>query len=682
MIELVPTICPYCGAGCGILLAVENGRAVRTLPWAGHPVSEGKLCIKGRRAHEFVHHPERLTKPLVREGERFREASWEEALDLVAKGLWDTRERHGPDALGFCGSAKCTNEENYLLQKLARAVFGTNNIDHCARLCHAPTVAGLAWAFGSGAMTNSISDIEEASCIFVIGSDTSSQHPLIASRVMRAKERGAKLIVADPRRIHLALFADVYLPLRPGSEVMLLGAMAKVIVDEGLLDEEFVRGRTEGFEEFRESLKLFSLERVQDITGVPAEDIRNAALLYARAERSAILYAMGITQHSHGTQNVLAVADLAMLTGNIGKPGTGVNPLRGQNNVQGACDVGALPGVLPGYRSVTDPQALKSASEVWGVSNLPSTSGLTLPELMKGALEGKIKAMLIMGENPVISDPDRAHTERALSNLEFLAVLDIFLTETARFAHVVLPAASFAEKEGTFTNTERRVQLLRRAVNPPGEAKPDWEIISLLGKKLGAERLFPFSSPEEIFEELRKITPQYAGMNCRRLGESMGLQWPCPSEDHPGTPILHTKEFTRGKGRFAPLIEVGPAERPDEEFPLILTTGRVMSQFHTGTMTRRSPSLEREFPKCFVEINPEDAQKFGVRDGDEVEIISRRGSVRVEARVSERIRPGVVYIPFHYAEAAANALTSSETLDPQSKIPEFKVSAVKIRPVR
>jgi len=676
---LVPTTCPYCGAGCGLLLVLANNRVVDTQPWPGHPVSEGKLCIKGWNAHQFIHHPERLTKPLIRQDGGFRESSWEEALGLIAERLGGIKEKHGPDSVAFLSSAKCTNEENYLLQKLARAVIRTNNVDHCARLCHASTVVGLATAFGSGAMTNSISDLEESKCIFVIGSDTSSQHPLVARRIIRAKEKGAKLVVADPRRTHLAGFADLYLPLKPGTDVALMSAMAKVILEQGLEDKEFIEKRTEGFEGFKESLESVSLKEVGEITGVPAPDIEKAALMYARSEASAIVYAMGVTQHTTGTDNVLATANLAMLTGNVGKPGTGVNPLRGQNNVQGACDLGALPNVFPGYQSVAEAEKRQKFQQAWGLTELPASPGLTVVEMLDAASEGRVKAMYIMGENPMLSDPDLNHVEEALRSLEFLVVQDIFLTETARLADVVLPSASWAEKEGTFTNTERRVQLLRKAVEPPGEARPDWQIICELAKAMGAASLFAYSSAEEVFEEARRLTPQYAGMTYQRL-DGRGLQWPCPTENHAGTPILHAEEFARGKGKFSPLKYKNPAEQPDEGYPLILTTGRVMSQWHTGTMTRRSPFLEEESPQAFIEISPEDAGQRGIKTNEEVEVTSRRGVIKVKAKVTSQIRPGVVFIPFHFFEGAANRLTI-RALDPVAKIPEFKVCAVEVKPV-
>lgn len=676
MIDFVPTICPYCGTGCGILLVVKDGGIIGVEPWSRHPVSEGRLCIKGWYAHEFIPHQDRLTKPLIKENDNFREATWDEALKLVAARLKEVKGKYGADGIALLSSAKCTNEENYLMQKMARAIIGTNNIDHCARLCHASTVAGLAAAFGSGAMTNSISDIAQADCLFIIGSNTSEQHPLIARRVIQAREKGAKVIVADPRDIQLAGAADLHMHQKPGTDVALINGMMKVIIDNNLHDREFIDSRTEGFDELVKVVKEYPLDKVSQITGVPSEEIEKAALMYARAERSTILFSMGITQHTTGTDNVKSCANLAMLTGNIGKPGTGVNPLRGQNNVQGACDVGCLSEVFPGYQAVTDSEKRGKIAEAWGVAELPSAVGLTVVEMMNAALQGKVKAMYIMGENPMVSDPDLTHVKEALENLDLLVVQDIFLTETAKLADVVLPATCWAEKEGTFTNTERRVQILRKAVDPPGEAKSDWEIICMLAAEMGAADLFPFNSAEEVFNELRKVTPLYAGMTYERMGAD-GLQWPCPNEEHPGTPILHVGKFSRGLGKFHAVEFKPPAELPDKDYPYILTTGRIMYHFHTGSMTRRSSTLDSEVPQGYIEINTADANQLGIKDEDIVKVSSRRGSINTKAMVTNNIMPGVVFIPFHFAERAANMLTNP-ALDPIAKIPEFKVCAVSI----
>jgi len=524
-------------------------------------------------------------------------------------------------------------------------------------------------------MTNSVNELEDTEVILVVGSNTTEQHPIIGEKILGAVSRGARLIVIDPRAIHLSGFADVYLRPRPGSEVAYLNGLINVIISEGLEDAEFITSRTEGFEELKKSVAEYTPQKVEEISGIPAGDLVAAARIYAEAERASIVYCMGITQHSTGTDNVMSLANLAMLTGNIGKPGTGVNPLRGQNNVQGACDLGGLPNVYTGYQKVADEDAARKFEEAWGVEGLPRQPGLTITEMMDKAAEGELHALYIMGENPVVSDPDLNHVREALSSLELLVLVDIMESETMEYAHVVLPAASFAEKDGTITNTERRVQRIRRAIEPVGEAKADWDIIALLGRKLGASG-FDFSSPAEVFEEIRKVTPSYAGINYERLG-TQGLQWPCPSEDHPGTPILHVDSFPPAGGKFAPCEFREPAETPDAEYPLVLTTGRLLFHYHTGTMTRRSPSLVREINRAFVEVNPADASELGIDDGDTVKVSSRRGSVEVDAKVTEKVGKGVIFMPFHFAEAAANELTNS-ALDPVSKIPEFKVCAARI----
>ncbi|MDK2929886.1 MAG: formate dehydrogenase alpha subunit [Bacillota bacterium] len=672
----VRTICPYCGTGCAIFLLVKDGKVVGVEPAKDGPANHGWLCVKGRFGYEFIHHPDRLTQPLVRRDGKLVPATWDEALDLVASRLGEVKRQHGPDAVAGLSSARCTNEENYVIQKFMRAAIGTNNIDHCARLCHASTVAGLAAAFGSGAMTNSIDEILMADAIFVIGSNTTETHPVIALRVKEAVRQGAKLIVADPRKIELAEMADVHLQHIPGTDVALLCGIMRVILKQGLYDEEFIATRTEGFEEFARSLEPYTLEFVEGITGVPAGHIVRAARLYAEAERGTILYTMGITQHTTGTDNVLAIANLAMLTGNVGREGTGVNPLRGQNNVQGACDMGALPNFLPGYQKVDDERARARFEDAWGAV-LPRHPGLTVGEMFAAAEEGRVRAMYICGENPVVSDPDATHVRKALEKLDFLVVQDIFLTETAALADVVLPAASFAEKDGTFTNTERRVQLVSKAVDPPGEARADWEIVVDLARRMGYR--MEYTSSAEIMEEVALLTPIYGGVRHGRLGTE-GLQWPCPSVDHPGTRFLHKEKFSRGRGRFSVVEFIPPDELPDDEYPVVFTTGRVLYHYHTGSMTRRSEGLNWLCPEAFVELDPATARERGIADGDLVRVASRRGEVVARARVSERIGPRTAFMPFHFAEAAANVLTNP-ALDRVAKIPELKVCAVRVERV-
>lgn len=683
-VEKVTTTCTYCGTGCTLQLNVKDDRVVGVSSIRdseNSPVNKGALCVKGRFGWDFIHSPERLTTPLIKENGEFRPASWEEALDLAAQKLKAIKEKYGPDALAMFSSARVTNEENYLAQKFARTVLGTNNIDHCARLCHSVSVAGIGAAFGSGAMTNSIDDLaNDAKAIFIIGTNTTENHPVIGYKIKQnVRKNGAKLIVADPRRIDLAEMADVYMQFRPGTDVALLNGMMNVIINEGLLDQDFIDNRTEGFAELKEVLIKYNPEYVEGITGVAADDIRQAARIYAEAEAAAICYSMGLTQHSTGTDNVKSVCNLAMITGNVGRPGTGINALRGQNNVQGSCDMGALPVVYTAYQKVTDDAARAKFEKAWGVPLSPE-NGLTVTQTIDAAYNNSIKALYVFGENPMVSDPDIHHVEAALDKLECLIVQDIFLTETAQKADIVFPGVTFAEKDGTFTSTERRVQKVRKAVSPPGEAHQDWQIISELASRLG----YPMSyqNAEEIFEEMRALTPSYAGMNYARL-EGSGLQWPCPSEDHPGTAVLHQGKFTRGLGLFHALEFKEPAELPDEEYPLILSTGRSLYHYHTGSMTRRAAGLDAIQPENEVQINPVTAAAMGINNGEIVRLITRRGSIELKAHLTDILKPNVVFTFFHFAEAAANMLTNSapEAFDPVAGIPEFKVSAVRIEKI-
>jgi len=536
-------------------------------------------------------------------------------------------------------------------------------------------VAGLATAFGSGAMTNSIDDLTESDCFLITGSNTTENHPVIGTFVKRAiAQKGAKLILADPRNIDLARFATVWLRQKPGTDIAWINCLLNIIICEGLLDEGFVAERTENFAAVKDAVQKYTPEYVESLTGIPKEDLIKAARLYARANAASILYAMGITQHINGTDAVKSLANLAMLTGNIGRPGTGINPLRGQNNVQGACDMGCLPGNFTAYLRVDNNEHRKKFEEVWGVTLNPKP-GLTIPKMLEGTEGGAIKAMLIMGENPMMSDPDLAHVEHSLEKLDLLVVQDIFMNETARLADVVMPSASWAEKDGTYTNTERRVQRVRKAVDAPGEAKEDWEILAMLANKLGAN--WKYTNARDIMDEINATTASYKGITYERI-EQMGIQWPCPVEGHPGTPILHTAAFTRGKGLFSVTEHIPPAEEPDKRYPFILTTGRILYQYHTATMSRRSKGLVSRTPEVFVEINPKDARKLDIGQGDKLKVSSRRGSIEVFADISERCDKGVVFIPFHYSEAAVNRLTIT-AMDPIANIPEFKVCAVNIK---
>jgi len=667
----VVTTCPFCGVGCVMEIGVLDGHIVRVRGKRGETPNNGQLCVKGRFGLDFVESPERLKTPLIRKDGRLVPASWDEAMALIVEKFSCFKG----DRFALISSAKCTNEENYLAQKLSRLVMETNNVDHCARLCHASTVAALAAAFGSGAMTNSIEELKDSGCIFITGSNTTEQHPVIALKIKEAKKRGAKIIVANPRWIELCKLADIWLRQQPGTDVPLILGMCKVILEESLIDDGFIEERCEGFEEFRDSLADVSLEEVAEITGVEKELIREAAQVYAQNGPSSIVYSMGITQHSHGTDNILSLANLAMMTGNLGKPASGINPLRGQNNVQGACDMGALPNVFPGYQAVTNEELRKKFEDKWG-KKLPEKPGLTLMEIFNAVHDGDIDAMYIIGENPRISDPDATHVTEALEKLDFLVVQEIFLSETASLADVVLPATSFAEKDGTFTNTERRVQRVRKVLEPVGDAKADWMIISEIGRRMGYEEQFSYSDPSEIMDEIASLTPSYGGISYGRI-EEVGLQWPCPNRDHPGTPYLHKDGFTRGKGAFSVVMYRPSMELPDDEYPFILTTGRILCHFHTGTMTRKVPGLNYLRNEELVEINPEDGRALGIEDGDLVEVASRRGTVRAKAKITEKSSEGVAFMTFHFAETPTNVLTNP-ALDPVAKIPELKVCAVKL----
>lgn len=681
--DYVQTTCPYCGTGCTFNLVVQEGKAVGIAPYHRSPVNEGKVCPKGTYAWEFINREDRLTTPLIKKDGEFQEASWDEALDFIAKKF----KEYKPEELACLSSARVSNEENYLMQKFCRGVFKSPHVDHCARLCHSSTVAGLAAVFGSGAMTNSIQDIGESKCIFVTGSNTFEQHPLIGRRLMMAKKNGAKIIYADCRYTPTAKQADLFLPFRSGTDVMYMNAMMQHIIKNGWEDKEFIENRTKDFEELKKVVMqdTYSLENAEKVSGIPADKIATAAEWIAKAESAALIYSMGITQHTVGVDNVKTTANLMMLTGNMGKRGGGVNPLRGQNNVQGACDMGALPNVYSGYQKVTDEAARKKMIDAWGFDDIAEGKvGYTVTEMINVLADepGTLKAMYIMGENPMLSDPDLTHVKQGLENLEFLVVQDIFLTETAELADVVLPATCYAEKDGTQTSTERRVQRWRKALDAPGEARLDWQIICDIAARMGYEKQFTYESAEDIFNEIAEVTPQYHGMNYERLERPEALHWPCPDTDHPGTPILHREKFATpdGLGIFTPIEWKPPAEVPDDEYPYILTTGRCIWHWHTGTMTRRSTDLDKEVPTGWIEINTEDAAELGIKNGEKIKAITRRGEVTVPARVTPDIQKGSMFMPFHFRECPANMLTNN-ALDPIAKIPEYKACAVKVEKI-
>lgn len=664
------TICPYCGVGCGIIVQ-DLGGVVRVTPDPDHPINKGTLCVKGWKGLEFVTSPNRLTRPLLRTKSGFATISWEEAMRVAARELGRIKRDYGADSVAFISSAKATNEENYLMQKLARA-FGTNNVDHCARSCHSTTIEGLIRTLGAGAMTASIDDIDEADAAFIIGSNTTEQHPIIGARIIRNRTRGLKLVVADPRGIKLATIADVWLRHRPGTDVALLNSLAHVVIEEGLFDKSMI-DKVRGFEGYAKVVEKYSPEKVADITGVAPELVRRAAEIMAGGKLM-MFYAMGITQHEHGTENVMAVADLALILGAVGRRGTGVAPLRGHSNVQGSSDMAALPDFLPGYVRVWDPGRAKF-ERAWGfgISDKP---GLYLTEMFKAGVSGKVKAFYIMGENPAITEACAADVPKALEEAEFVIVQDLFMTETAKHATLILPAASFMEKEGTITNTERRIQLIRKAREPPGEAKPDWEIIVMLANALGL-RGFDYGSPRDVMSEISGLVPQYAGVTYEAL-ENYGLQWPVPSRGHPGTRRLYESGFPRGKADLVPVEWTAPSEWVDNDYPFILTTGRSYYHWHSGVLTRESNILSREYPEPLIEVNTDDAARLGIRSGEPIRIEARQGAITAKAVITDKVPRGVVFSTFHFVEAIVNNLVGVEHVDKYAKMPEYKVVPVRV----
>jgi len=684
IVREVETTCPYCGVGCGITLRVGGVGHERLAAMAddvpANRSSLGMLCVKGRFATGFVHAPDRIVTPRLKREGRWVDVGWDEALDAAAEGL----ARHR-GAFGTLASAKATNEDGYLVQKFARVVMGTNDIDHCTRLCHSPSVEAMLASMGSGATSNSYQDYEEAGCLMVVGADSSANHPVIAVRFRRAVSRGARLIVINPKRVELCDQADLWIHHRPGTDVALFNAMARVILDEGLADEPFIRTRTDGFYAWRGSLEPYTLEYAERVTGVPARDIVQAARWYARPgfSGSCLVWGMGITQHVNGIHNAHALLNLSLVAGQMGRPGSGISPLRGQNNVQGCGDAGCIPTNLPGYAHYV-PETLSRFEQAWGVRP-PGQTGRVVTEIVEGALTGATRAMYVVGENPLLSEPDLNHAEKAIGQLEFLVVQDLFLHETAERAHVFLPAAAFAEKEGTFTNSERRVQRVRAVLPPPGQAKPDWWITAELAKRvarrlgLDVGRQFDYAGAAEIFDEMARLTPFLAGLSHARLDRDGGIQWPCPTPDHPGTRFLYADSFPRGRARFIPARQIEEAaELPDADYPFVLNTGRLLYHWHGGTLTRRVQGLLELAPRLEVAIHPSDARQLGVDTGSRVRVASRRGELTAYARVTEAVRAGAVFVPFvKLADSAANFLTNSAA-DPASKIPEYKVCAVRL----
>jgi formate dehydrogenase major subunit len=682
MSEQTKTICPYCGVGCGIAVTED----VRFAPWGDAPVNEGRICIKGGAATEVIEHEDRLKTPQIRgdDGE-LHEATWDEAYDRVVNEMERIREEHGPDAMGFFGCSKATNEENYLVQKLARR-YGTNNVDNCTRMCHASTVYALRRSLGAGAMTNSMQDLmESADVLWIQGANPAEQHPIANSVYFRqAVLDGATVIQVDPHANKTTRSFDieeterhVHLQLNPGTDIPLLNVVLKTILENGWIDEAFVETRTEGFDHLVETLEDFDAAAAADVCGVPLEDIERAAEAYATAENATIFTGMGMSQHTCGVDNVQNEINLALITGNVGRPGTGVNPLRGQNNVQGTCDVGAMPNVLPGYQNVEDDELRAGVEEVWGFE-IPPKAGLTNVEISHEAGRS-IRGLYVMGENPVMSEPDANRVEERLAELEFLVVQDVFPTDTVAYADVVLPATSWAERGGTVVNTDRRVQRMRGIGRMYPETKHDLDILCEIGTRLfGPDGGFDFDDPEDVFEELRQVCPIFGGMTYERLGEE-GIHWPCLEPGDEGDPYLYEDEFTtpNGLGHIEGVRHQPPKEVPDEEYPLILTTARLIEHYNTGTMSRRSPTLNRQHPENFVDVHPNDAERYGIADGDTVILRSRRGEIEVRAQVTADIKEGTVWTTPHFAASSANRLTN-DVLDERAKIPEYKAAAVAI----
>ena len=687
----VDSVCPYCGVGCQLTFSVKDEKIVAVSGRQG-PANQGRLCVKGRYGSDYIANPERLTQPLVRREDvpksasmpfdpanpltHFREASWDEALELAAGRLTAVRDAHGPAAMAGFGSAKGTNEEAYLVQKLVRTGFGTNNVDHCTRLCHASSVAALLENIGSGAVTASFSECRNAEAIIVIGANPTVNHPVAATFIKNAAQRGARLYVLDPRGQHLDRYATDSLRFTPGSDVAMLNAMINVIIAEKLYDSSYVATHTEGFEELKARTAHTTPEAMAPICGIDADRLREVARGYATAGSAMIFWGMGISQHTHGTDNSRCLISLALLTGNVGRAGTGLHPLRGQNNVQGASDAGLIPMFFPDYKPVTDAETRTKYEEFWG-SQLDPDRGLTVVEITEAAYDGDIKAMYIMGENPAMSDPDQQHARAALANLDILVVQDIFMTETAAFADVILPASAFPEKDGTVTNTDRRVQMGRAAVPMPGEARQDWWIIQELANRMGLG--WSYTHPRDVFAEMRMVMPSLTGISWQRLEAEDAVTYPCADETSPGRDVIFGEGFPTptGRGRMTPAEVLPPAETPDEEYPIVLTTGRLLEHWHTGSMTRRSTVLDAIEPEPEVHMAPETLQGLQVEPGALVRVVTRRGEIELAARVDPKLPSGLIFVPFCFFEAPANYLTNP-ALDPYGKIPELKFSAARI----
>ncbi|MBF0161130.1 MAG: formate dehydrogenase subunit alpha [Magnetococcales bacterium] len=685
--RVVATTCGYCAVGCRLQVTTEQGRIVRVEPDPAGSANQGHACVKGRFGHGFVHSPDRLTRPMIRNAQGVLEAcDWQTALGRIAEGFATIRDTHGPESLGVVSSARCTNEENYVLQKFARVVLGTNNIDNCARVCHSPSAFALGEALGTGAGTSGFEEIDRSDLLLIVGANPTESHPVLGARIRRAVRNGCTLIVLDPRRTELARMAHLHLPLRPGSNVAVINAMQRVILDEKRLDAAFVADHSEGLESLMPVLASCTPEWAAQVGEIPAELIFRAARLFAQAQRGQILWGLGITEACQGTMAAFGLINLAILTGNIGRPGTGASPIRGQNNVQGACDMGALPNVTTDYQSVTNPEMRARFKAVWGVEP-PAKPGMKMPEMFAAARAGTLRGLYLVAQDPAQSDPDSAQVAAALRKLEFLVVQEIFLSESARFAHVVLPGASFFEKRGTFVNSDRRVQPVLQAVSPPGQARTDGDIVLALAKRMGWDLGCADASEEGLdadrtLAEIAQLTPNWGGISTGRLHKLGFLQWPCPDADHPGTGLMHGGgDCLRGLARLTPTPWQPPESGCDPTFPLLLTTGRTLYHYNVGTMTRRSAILSLVAAQQeSIRIHPHNAAELGIRSGDTVAIVSRQGETTAQAEVVAETPPGVVFMAFHFPQTRTNLLVGPGS-DTHTRCPEYKVTPVRIQKI-
>jgi len=677
--KIIKSVCPYCGVGCGIELHVKDGKVVKVLPQKDHPVNSGKLCIKGATLEKVINNPKRLKYPMIKTKNGFKKISWEKALDIISKKFKELKKTYGDSSIAIITSTKCTNEESYLIQKFARTVIGNNNIDNATRLCHATTLAGLYEILGKSAMTNTYEDLKTADVILVFGDNPVCTQPMGFEKIMEFKKHGGKLVVIDVRKTETAEKADIFLQINPNTDIDLIAGFLKIILKEQLEDKEFIKKRTKGYKKFLKSLDKFKFKEISKTSGIPQEKIKKVALLYGKAKNAAILYGMGITQHHNGIEKVMAIADLSLVTGNIGRPGTGVNPLRGCNNVQGACDMGCLSNIYPGYSYINE-DTLKKFKKLWKVKKLPIDEGLKETEILE-AIPEKILGLYIIGADPLMVLPNIDRLEENFKNLQFLVVQDIFMTETTKHADIILPAACFAEKNGTVTNSERRVQLYNKAAKPPGNALPDWIIIKKLAQKMGAGDKFNYKTPKQIFNEIRKAVPFYSGITYEKL-KSKEIFWPCDKKHPTGKRILYDKDFgpPGNKAIFHPISYMKPKKK-DKNYNFVLTTHRLLEQYNSGSMTKNVNVLKKINPEPFIEINISDAKKLGIKNNGKVRVESDTGNIILKAKISNNVKSGVVAVPNHFRSAKVNKLIGN-VLDPVSKTPMFKYCKVKIKKIK